>query len=149
MRCYDVTADDSKAWTALTHSFLPLDYQYPDRSRWHARLTAQETAAYRLMRWDQGGDYFACRSPSHVRRDPRVEFYWVVVPEQGPYSVRYGDKITRVPPGRALITGFDETCQMYVPTSSAHVVQVPSAEVDHRVRPAGSVPNTPNPCHFT
>nr|WP_230298638.1 helix-turn-helix domain-containing protein [Actinomadura coerulea] len=85
------------------------------------------------MRWDQRGDRIAARTPSHVRRVPGDEHYWIVMPQQGVYTVRHGQDETRTPPGRASVMGMDESCWLSVPQSQAYAFQVPRSELDNHL----------------
>lgn len=137
MNYYDLTVDDAKTWTEVSNGFVPMEQKYREPDRWHAELFGQETAAYRMVHWNQRGDRIAHRTASSVRKAPRDEFYWIIVPERGAYSIRYGDEIMQAAPGSVMVTGFDEVCLKHVPTSSAYALQVPRAEIDHRVKPSG------------
>nr|WP_228003110.1 AraC family transcriptional regulator [Nocardia australiensis] len=113
-----------------------MNHQFRDPERWHAGLTGQETSTYRLMRWDQRGDRVSDRTSAHIREAPCDDFYWIVVPERGIYSMRSRDELTVAPPGRAVLSGLNEACQLHIPESTAHAFQVPRIEIDHRVPPS-------------
>ncbi len=135
MKYHDFTVDDSRIWTEVSDSFMPMEQKYREPGRWHARLLGQETAAYSMLHWNQRGDRISYRTPSHVRRFPADEIYWIILPEFGSFSVRYGDETMRVMPGGFMIIRFDEVCQLHMPSSVSYAFQVPRAEVDHRVGP--------------
>ncbi|MGO4647072.1 AraC family transcriptional regulator [Nocardia sp. 2YAB30] len=128
--------DDSKTWTEVSNSFIPMENKYHEPDRWYSELLAQETAAYSLLRWDQRGDRIGSRTASNVRKVPRDEIYWIIIPERGAFSIRHGDEIVRAVPGSLMMTGFDEVCQLHIPTSVAYGFQVPRAEIDHRLKPS-------------
>ncbi|MFC9897855.1 AraC family transcriptional regulator [Nocardia sp. NPDC127579] len=137
MRWYGLIADEPSTFTELADSFVSMDHRYDDPRRWRAQVTVQESATYRMLRWQQESIRLCDRGPSHLRRDPADDFYWIVVPERGVYSMRYGDQVLHVPPGRASLTGYDETCRLRIPDSAAHAFQVPRTEIDARVRSSG------------
>nr|WP_280236229.1 AraC family transcriptional regulator [Nocardia cyriacigeorgica] len=112
-------------------------HYFHDPQQLRASLTGQETSAYRLLRWNQHGDRTASRTRRHVREVPGDDFYWVVIPERGTYSMRFGDEVIRVPTGRAILTGMEVACGLHIPDSTAFAFQIPRAEVDHRLRPSG------------
>ncbi|WP_330231234.1 AraC family transcriptional regulator [Nocardia sp. NBC_00508] len=136
MQCYAVTASDSKSWTTIANGFVPMDYQYGDPDRWYSGLTVQESAVYRLLRWEQRGISTSFRTRTNIRHGPCDDFYWVVVPERGVYSVRYRDEVTRAHSGQAAVTALDDLCQIHIPLLSAYAIQLPRAELDHRAAPA-------------
>ncbi|MET9288148.1 AraC family transcriptional regulator [Nocardia beijingensis] len=135
MKCYGVTANDAPSWTAIANSFVPMDYRYGDPERWYSGLTVQESAAYRLLRWEQRGISTSYRTRTNIRHGPCDDFYWVVIPEQGVYSVRYRDEETRARPNQAAVTALDDLCQIHIPLLSAYAIQLPRAELDHRAGP--------------
>lgn len=135
MKCYGVTASDSKSWTTIANSFVPMDYEYGDPERWYSGLTVQESAVYRLLRWEQRGSCTSYRTRTNIRHQPCDDFYWVVVPERGVYSVRYRDVETQAHSGQAAVTALDDLCQQHIPLLSAYAFQVPRAELDHRAGP--------------
>ncbi|MFQ6328270.1 AraC family transcriptional regulator [Nocardia sp. CWNU-33] len=137
MKCYRVTASDSQSWTTVANSFVGMDYQYRDPERWHSGLTVQESTVYRLLRWEQRGTSTSYRTRTHIRRGPCDDFYWVVLPEQGLYSVRYRDEVTWTHPGHAALTALDDVCQLHIPDLSAYAFQVPRTEIDHRAGSSG------------
>jgi AraC-like DNA-binding protein len=137
MRWYGSPANNPDSWTELANGFVPMDHQYRDPEIWTAALTAQETAVYRLLRWDQRGLRTCNRTRTHVRDVPGDDFYWIVIPEQGVYSMRFGDDVMRVPPGTATVTGLDVACRLHIPESRAIAFQVPRTEIDHRLQPRG------------
>lgn len=127
------TTDDTDAWRDLSNSILPMEHRFRNPGSWRADLTAQESGSYRLMHWDQRGDRIAARTPSHVRRVPGDEHYWIVVPQHGVYTVRHGQDETRTPPGHASVMGMDESCWLTVPQSAAYAFQVPRPELDNHI----------------
>ncbi|GAA4300656.1 AraC-like DNA-binding protein [Actinomadura luteofluorescens] len=133
MQYHSWTTDHTDAWRDLSNSILPMDHRFRNPGRWRAELTVQESGGYRLMRWDQRGDRIAARTPSHVRRVPGDEHYWIVMPRQGVYTVRHGQDETRTPPGYASAMGMDESCWLSVPESEAYAFQVPRSELDNHV----------------
>ncbi|MEU8306146.1 helix-turn-helix transcriptional regulator [Actinomadura sp. NPDC048955] len=133
MQYHSWTTDHTDAWRDLSNSILPMDHRFRNPGRWRAELTVQESSGYRLMRWDQRGDRIAARTPSHVRRVPGDEHYWIVMPRQGVYTVRHGEDETRTPPGYASAMGMDESCWLSVPESEAYAFQVPRSELDNHV----------------
>lgn len=135
MKCYGVTANDAESWTAIANSFVPMDYRYGDPERWYSGLTVQESAAYRLLRWEQRGTSTSYRTRTNIRHGPCDDFYWVVIPEQGVYSVRYRGEETRARPHQAAVTALDDLCQIHIPLLSAYAIQLPRAELDHRAGP--------------
>ncbi|GAA3514719.1 helix-turn-helix transcriptional regulator [Actinocatenispora rupis] len=135
MRYHSWTTTDTGAWRDLSDSILPMDHRFRTPGTWRADLTAQETPTYRLLRWVQHGDRTAVRTPRHIRRVPGDEHYWLVIPQRGVYTVRHGDDETRTPPGYASVMGMDEACQLVIPDSEAHAIQVPRGELDRNLRP--------------
>ncbi|MBF6209297.1 MULTISPECIES: helix-turn-helix transcriptional regulator [Nocardia] len=135
MQCYGVTASDSDSWTMIANSFVPMDYRYGDPERWYSGLTVQESPVYRLLRWEQRGISTSYRTRTNIRHGPCDDFYWVVVPEAGVYSVRYREEEARARPGQAAVTILDDLCQIHIPLLSAYAFQVPRPELDHRVGP--------------
>ncbi|MGK8524095.1 AraC family transcriptional regulator [Nocardia asteroides] len=130
-----MTASDANSWTMIANSFVPMDYRYGDPDRWYSGLTVQESAAYRLLRWEQRGISTSYRTRTNIRHGPCDDFYWVVVPEQGVYSVRYREEEARARPGQAAVTILDDLCQIHIPLLSAYAFQVPRSELDHRAGP--------------
>ncbi|MGY5308619.1 helix-turn-helix domain-containing protein [Nocardia gipuzkoensis] len=135
MQCYGVTASDSASWTTIANSFVPMDYRYGDPDWWYSGLTVQESAVYRLLRWEQRGTSTSYRTRTNIRRVSCDDFYWVVVPERGLYSVRYRDEETSAQPDQAAVTALDDLCQIHIPLLSAYAIQLPRAELDHRAGP--------------
>ncbi|WP_052406766.1 helix-turn-helix transcriptional regulator [Allokutzneria albata] len=139
MRFHDWIVDDAEDWTELSNSIAPMDHRFRTHGDWYATLTAQETDSYSVLHWDQGNERMAYRTPAHVRRVPDEDHYWVVVPQQGVYSMWHDDNPTRVPPGFASVNGLDEPFHMHVPVSQAYALRVPKSEIDLRVKPPGRV----------
>ncbi|SDM61561.1 AraC-binding-like domain-containing protein [Allokutzneria albata] len=139
MHYLDFTIDSSEAWSELADSFVPMRHRYRAPETWYAALTAQETAAYALVHWDQRGDRISHRTPSLVRRSPGDEHYWIMVPRFGSYSAWRGDEQRRATPGSALINRFDEISRIRIPESRSYAFRVPRAEFDHRLAPAAPV----------
>ncbi|MFG3619803.1 AraC family transcriptional regulator [Nocardia sp. NPDC047654] len=135
MKCYGVTASDAESWTEIANSFVPMDYRYGDPDRWYSGLTVQESAVYRLLRWEQRGTSTSYRTRTNIRHGPCDDFYWVVVPQRGVYSVRYRGEETRARPEQAAVTALDDLCQIHIPLLSAYAFQLPRAELDHRAGP--------------
>ncbi|MEU7632588.1 AraC family transcriptional regulator [Nocardia sp. NPDC049220] len=133
-----MTASDAQSWTMVANSFVPMDYQYGDPGRWYSGLTVQESTTYRLLRWEQRGTSTSHRTRTNIRQGPCDDFYWVVVPQEGLYSVRYRDELTRAQPGHASVTALDEMCQIHIPDLSAYAFQVPRTELDHRAGSSGA-----------
>ncbi|NDU71776.1 helix-turn-helix domain-containing protein [Actinomadura sp. DSM 109109] len=138
MQYHAWTTEDTDAWQELSNGILPMEQRFRNPASWRADLTVQESSGYRLLHWDQRGDRVATRTPSHVRRVPGDEQYWIVMPRQGVYSVRHGDVETRAAPGHASAMGMDEACRLSVPQSRAYAFQVPRPELDNKI--GGSAP---------
>ncbi|WP_327115652.1 AraC family transcriptional regulator [Nocardia sp. NBC_01730] len=137
MKCYEVTASDAKSWTTVANGFVPMDYEYVDPDRWHSGLTVQESTVYRLLRWEQRGTCTSFRTRTNIRHVPCDDFYWVVLPQRGLYSVRYRDEVTWTHPGHVALTALDDVLQQYIPELSAYAFQVPRTEIDHRAGSSG------------
>lgn len=133
MKYHSWTTVETDEWRELSDSILPMDHRFRSPGNWRADLTAQESSAYLLLRWVQHTDRVAVRTPSHVRAVPGDEHYWIVVPQQGVYTVRHGESETRTPPGYASVMGMDEHCWLSVPASQAYAIQVPRTEIDRNV----------------
>ncbi|QKW33510.1 AraC family transcriptional regulator [Actinomadura sp. NAK00032] len=133
MRYHSWTTDSTETYRDLSDSMLPMDHRFRPGD-WHADLTVQESGGYRLLHWDQVGDRLAARTPSHVRRFPADEIYWIVGPEHGVYTVSRGQGETRTVPGQASVMGLDESCVLSVPQSKAYAFQVPRPEIDNHVK---------------
>ncbi|MEV2219679.1 AraC family transcriptional regulator [Nocardia vinacea] len=125
-------------WTAVANSIVPMDHRYRDRNQWQVTLITQHTTSYNLLRWDQPGDRLAFRTPAHIRRMPAENFYWLVVPERGSFTVADDREITCVAPGQAVLTGLDQALGLGVPSSVAFGFQIPRTEVDHAISPLGA-----------
>ncbi|MGW5381367.1 helix-turn-helix domain-containing protein [Nocardia sp. NPDC003963] len=139
MEFYSVTARSSASWTTIADSLMPMDHDYRESERWSATMSVQESADYRLLRWDQRGARISRRTRPHIRRVAGDEFYWVVVPEQGTYSVRYRDGgVTDAGPGRGAVTVLDTVCHLHIPRSSAYAFQVPRDEMEGRAGSFGT-----------
>ncbi|WP_433190629.1 AraC family transcriptional regulator [Actinoallomurus sp. CA-150999] len=110
-----------------------MDHRFRNPGKWRADLTVQESSTYRLLRWIQSGDRIGIRTPSHVRKVPADEYYWIVLPQQGVYTVTHGQHETRTPPGYASAVGMDEACLLSVPESQAYALQAPRAEIDNNI----------------
>ncbi|HEY3503378.1 MAG TPA: helix-turn-helix domain-containing protein [Actinocatenispora sp.] len=134
MRYHDWTAQDVETFTDLVYGFLPMDQHYQNPNRWHADVTVQETATYRLARWVQRGDRTCHRTRSQVRAHPGDEHYWVVVPRAGGYATRHGDEVVHAVPGYASAMVMDQPCRLLIPRSDSYALQVPRAEIDQHVR---------------
>lgn len=133
MEFYSVTARSSASWTTIADSLMPMDHDYHESDRWSATMSVQESADYRLLRWDQRGGRTSSRTGPHIRRVAGDDFYWVVIPEQGTYTVRYRDGgVTSAGPGRGAITVLDTVCHLHIPRSSAYAFQVPRDEIEGR-----------------
>jgi AraC-like DNA-binding protein len=139
MRYHAWTTYDTDTWRDLANSILPMDHRFRAEGPWQADLTAQDTGTYRLLRWVQHGDRIAVRTPTHIRRVPGDEHYWIVAPQEGVYTVRHGDTETRTLPGHASVMGMDEKCVLSIPQSEAYAMQVPRGEIDNRLGWPGSV----------
>lgn len=136
MRYHSWTTDSTETYREVSDSILPMDHRFRP-GNWHADLTVQESAGYRLLHWDQVGDRIAARTPSHVRKFPADDHYWVVAPRQGAYTVSRGQGETRALPGQVSVMGLDESCVLSVPQSEAYALQVPRPEIDNHVKSAG------------
>ncbi len=94
-------------------------------------MSVQESAGYRLLLWDQQGARTSSRTRKHIRRIAGDDFYWIVVPESGTYTVRYqSGAVTNAGPGRGAVTVLDTVCHLQIPRSCAYAFQVPRAEID-------------------
>ncbi|MEU2030889.1 helix-turn-helix transcriptional regulator [Nocardia amamiensis] len=139
MRYSELTVDDADEWTALSDSFLPMGHRYRAPHKWWAHLTAQDTAAYTLLRTDQSGDKVVSRTLSHTRRG-RDDFYWAVFPQQGVFTAVENETVVRLPPGHALLMRLDRTWRLHMPSSVAYAFRVPRMEIDRRLAPDGPPP---------
>ncbi|WP_328394498.1 AraC family transcriptional regulator [Nocardia sp. NBC_00416] len=133
-----MTARNSSSWTTIADSFVPMDHDYRDSERWSATMSVQESADYRLLRWDQRGARTSCRTRPLIRRVAGDDFYWVVVPDHGTYTVRYQDSVTSAAPGQGAVTILDTVCHLHIPHSSAYAFQLPRDEIDSRIGPFGT-----------
>lgn len=133
MRFHQREVHDTKAWSDLINSIMPMDQRYRNSAPWRAGLTVQETPSYRLLRWWQRGERTAYRTPSQIRKYPGDEHYWVVVPRAGVYSLWHDRGQTRVPPGFGAVMLLNESCRMHIPTSDVYAFQVPRAEIEQRI----------------
>ncbi|WP_433630995.1 AraC family transcriptional regulator [Nocardia sp. CA-120079] len=138
MICDELHVTGVDEWTAVANSIVPMDHRYRDRDRWQVTLITQHTGSYNLLRWDQPGDRLAFRTPSNIRRGPADDFYWLVVPERGTFTVADDREITRVAPGQAVLIGLDQALRLGVPSSVAFGFQIPRTEVDHAISPLGA-----------
>lgn len=130
MQFYSVTARSSASWTTIADSLMPMDHDYHESDRWSAAMSVQESPAYRLLRWDQFGSRTSRRTRPHIRRVAGDEYYWIVLPEHGTYTVRYGDGgVTTAAPGRCAVTMLDTVCHLHIPRSAAYAFQVPRDEI--------------------
>lgn len=137
MRWYSVAPCGPESFAALADGFLPMAHEFGEADGWCAGLTAQESNAYTLLRWDQRGTRSCHRTGRHVRDIPGDDFYWVVVPERDVFSLRFRDDVLPVSPGHAIVAGLEVPCRLHIPHSAAYALQVPRTEFDHRVRPRG------------
>lgn len=135
MRYQSWSVDDTDAWRELSNAILPMDQRFPSSGSWRADLTVQDGTAYRMLHWDQYEHRFAARTPSNIRRVPGDEYYWVVVPQQGSYTVRHDQEEIRTVPGTASVMGMDESCRLSISASSAFALQVPRGEIDGYLKP--------------
>ncbi|WP_227982797.1 helix-turn-helix transcriptional regulator [Nocardia spumae] len=133
MRHYQVTARNSRAWTTIADGFVPMDHDYREEGHWGATLTVQESVDHRLLHWDQRGTRTSHRTGFHIQRVPGDDFYWIVFPQQGGYTVRYRDQEVGVGPGGGVVTTVDEVCSIHIPQSKAYAFQVPRTEIDSRI----------------
>ncbi|WP_330232193.1 AraC family transcriptional regulator [Nocardia sp. NBC_00508] len=136
MRYSELTVDDAEEWTALSDSFVPMGHRYRAPHTWWGHLTAQDTAAYTLVRTEQSGDKLASRTLSHTRRGPD-DFYWLVFPQRGVFTAVENDTSIRLPPGRGLLMRLDRTWRLHMPASVAYAFRVPRVEIDCRLPPGG------------
>lgn len=131
MEFYSVSARSSAAWTTIADSLMPMDHDYHGTDRWSATMSVQESSGYRLLRWDQHGARTSTRTRPHIRRNAGDDFYWIVLPERGAYTVRYQNgTVTGAGPGRGAVTVLDTVCTLQIPRSSAYAFQVPRTEID-------------------
>lgn len=130
MRYDQLTIEDAQQWTELTNTFVPMDHRIGAPERWTSTLSVQQTATYRLLRWDEPGDRVAYRTPTHVRRAPGDDFYWLVLPRHAAFTLGWQGDVLSVPPGRALLMGLDQVCRMR-PGPTALALQLPRTEIDH------------------
>ncbi len=128
-----MTARNSRAWTTIADSFVPMDHDYREEGHWSATMTVQESTDYRLLHWDQRGVRTSRRTGFHIRRVPGDDFYWIVFPEHGRYLVRYRDEEAGVGPGGGVVTTVDEVCSIHIPQSKAYAFQIPRTDIDHRI----------------
>ncbi|WP_280462976.1 helix-turn-helix transcriptional regulator [Nocardia carnea] len=135
MRWSSVTACGPESFAGLADGFVPMAHEFGDEPEWRAGLTTQESPTYTLLRWDQRGRRHCHRSAGHIRREPGDDFYWVVIPDRGPFGIRFRDDITQIAPGRATVAGLELPCHLDIPDSAAYALQVPRTEFDHRLRP--------------
>ncbi|WP_280458089.1 helix-turn-helix transcriptional regulator [Nocardia carnea] len=135
MRWSSVPACGPESFAGLADGFVPMAHQFGDEPEWRAGLTTQESATYTLLRWDQRGRRRCHRTAAHIRAEPGDDFYWVVIPDRGPFGIRFRDDITRVTPGHATVTGLELPCHLDIPDSAAYALQVPRTEFDHNLRP--------------
>jgi AraC-like DNA-binding protein len=136
---YSVTARSSASWTTIADSLMPMDHDYHEPDRWSATMSVQESTGYRLLRWDQRGSRTSRRTRPHIRRVAGDDFYWVVLPEQGTYTVRYRDgSVTGAGPGQGAVTVLDTVCHLHIPRSSAYAFQVPRDEIEDRAGSFGT-----------
>ncbi len=140
MHRHSVVASGPQSWSEISNGFVPMDHEFDDPEGWRAGLSGQESNAYRLLHWDQRGTRTSRRTPKHIRNVPGDDFYWIVVPQRGDYSMRFRDDIVRVPPGRAIVTRLDVACHLHIPESSAFAFQVPRTEIDYRLRSRDHMP---------
>lgn len=139
MDFYSVTARSSASWTTIADSLMPMDHDYHESDRWGATMSVQESAGYRLLRWDQHGSRTSRRTRPHIRRVAGDDFYWIVLPEQGTYTVRYRDgSVTAAGPGQGAVTVLDTVCHLHIPRSSAYAFQVPRDEIEDRTGSFGT-----------
>ncbi|MBF6175762.1 AraC family transcriptional regulator [Nocardia blacklockiae] len=139
MKYYSVTARNASSWSTIADGFVPMDHDYHNPEHWTATLTVQETADHRLLRWDQRGVRTSSRTRPLIRRVAADEFYWVVFPDRGSYSVRYRDEDTRVVPGQGAVTLVDQVCSIHIPQSTAYALQLPRNEIDCRAGAFGTL----------
>ncbi|BCK57597.1 AraC family transcriptional regulator [Nocardia wallacei] len=130
MRYDQLTIEDAQQWTELTNTFVPMDHRIGAPERWTSTLSVQQTATYSLLRWDEPGDRVAYRTPTHVRRTPADDFYWLVIPRHAAFTLGWHGEVLSVPPGRALLMGLDQVCRMR-PGPTALALQLPRTEIDH------------------
>ncbi|WP_280490160.1 AraC family transcriptional regulator [Nocardia carnea] len=131
MEFYSVTARSSASWTTIADSLMPMDHDYHGSDRWSATMSVQESVGYRLLHWDQQGARTSSRTRTHIHRIAGDDFYWIVFPEEGTYTVRYrGGTVTSAGPGRGAVTVLDTVCHLQIPRSSAYAFQVPRTEID-------------------
>uniref|UniRef100_UPI0024554741 AraC-like ligand-binding domain-containing protein n=1 Tax=Nocardia carnea TaxID=37328 RepID=UPI0024554741 len=135
MRWDSVAACGPESFSGLADGFVPMAHEFGDEPNWRAGLTTQASGTYTLLHWDQRGGRRCHRTVSHIRAVPGDDFYWVVIPDRGPFGIRFGDDITRIEPGQATAVGLDKPCHLDIPEMAAYAMQVPRTEFDHRVRP--------------
>lgn len=132
MRFSQLTTRSAEEWTDLCDSFVPMSHRYRDPRRCRVRLTAQQTSAYTLLRTEKDGEEIATRSLSHLRSGPD-DFYWVVLPERGAYTVGEPDTSASITAGRAMIMRLDRPWRIHMPSSVAFAMRLPRVQIDHRL----------------
>ncbi|NUP29155.1 MAG: AraC family transcriptional regulator [Nocardia sp.] len=135
MRWYTLDGCGPDTFSALADGFVPMAHQFDDSQSWSAGLTGQESGAYKLLHWDQRGIRRCRRTHRHIRATPGDDFYWVIMPDRGDFSLRFQDAVTAIGPGKAMVAGLERPCHLEVPTSAAYAFQVPRTEFEHRARP--------------
>ncbi|MGW1741136.1 AraC family transcriptional regulator [Nocardia sp. NPDC001965] len=110
-------------------------HKFEDSRSWSAGLTGQESSGYRLLRWDQRGTRHCQRTSRHIRTVPGDDFFWVVMPDRGGFSMRFDDQAIDIGPGQAVMAGLEVPCSLHIPASAAYAFQVPRTEFEHRARP--------------
>lgn len=135
MRFDSVAACGPELFSNLADGFVPMAHEFGDEPDWQAGLTTQSSGTYTLLRWDQRGRRRCHRTARHIRTNPGDDFYWIVIPDRGPFGLRFRDDITRITPGRATVTGLDVPCRLDIPDMAAYAMQVPRTEFDHRLPP--------------
>ncbi|MFI6312500.1 AraC family transcriptional regulator [Nocardia fusca] len=132
MRYSHVTVESTEEWAGLCDSFVPMSHRYRDPNRCRVHLTAQQTSTYTLLRTEKVGDETATRTPSHLCSG-RDDFYWVVLPERGAYTVAESDMSMPITAGRAKLMRLDRPWRVYMPSSVAFAMQLPRAQIDQRL----------------
>ncbi|WP_328410221.1 AraC family transcriptional regulator [Nocardia sp. NBC_00403] len=128
----ELTVASAAVWTEVTDHFLTADHRYRDPANWWARITAQESSGYTLLRTQQRGDHLMNRSRSHIRRGP-TDHCWIVFPKRGEYVIQEPDRLTKVPPHRGFVLELDRICRVLLPGSTAYALRLPRAQFNQRL----------------
>lgn len=138
MKFHQWHVHEPESWSELINGFVPMDQRYRDAEPWSATLTAQETAAYRLLHSIENGERIAYRTPGLVRRAPCDEHYWILAPCRGAFTLQQGDRVTHIPPGFASLIPVDQSCLVRSSSAEAYSFQMRCSEIDSLV-PADAI----------